>query len=78
MRQLLGYVGTYRKYFNQQVHLKSHKRRNRSSKHQNVFWRTQTVPIQELSIDLQNDVMELQAAQEGMVSIHQYYTVRYH
>ncbi|XP_026743429.1 zinc finger protein 684-like [Trichoplusia ni] len=44
------------------VHLKAHKRRNRISKHQNVYWRTEAVPIQELSVDIQNDILELQAA----------------
>ncbi|XP_047037938.1 zinc finger protein 674-like isoform X1 [Helicoverpa zea] len=46
------------------VHLKAHKRRNRISKHQNVHWRTETVPIQELSVDIQNDILELQAANQ--------------
>ncbi|KAJ8707975.1 hypothetical protein PYW08_010341 [Mythimna loreyi] len=44
------------------VHLKQHKRRNRMTKHQNVFWRTEPVPIQELSVEIQNDILELQAA----------------
>ncbi|CAB3247168.1 unnamed protein product [Arctia plantaginis] len=43
------------------VHLKAHKRRNRVSKHQNVFWPTETVPIQDLSVDIQNEILELQA-----------------
>ncbi|CAH2061940.1 unnamed protein product, partial [Iphiclides podalirius] len=46
------------------VHLKTHKRRNRTSKHQNVFWRTEPVPIQELSVSIQNEILELQAAQK--------------
>ncbi|XP_023954547.1 zinc finger protein 121 [Bicyclus anynana] len=45
------------------VHLKAHKRPTRTSKHQNVFWKTETVPIQELSVSIQNDILELQAAQ---------------
>ncbi|XP_075987976.1 zinc finger protein 711-like [Anticarsia gemmatalis] len=47
------------------VHLKKHKRRNRMSKHQNVFWRTEAVPIQELSVDIQNEILELQAHEES-------------
>ncbi|XP_026324605.1 zinc finger protein 879-like [Hyposmocoma kahamanoa] len=43
------------------VHLKAHKRRNRASKHLNVYWRTEAVPIQELSVDIQNELLELQA-----------------
>lgn len=43
------------------VHLTTHKRRNRVSKHQNVYWRTEPVPIQDLSVDIQNDILELQA-----------------
>lgn len=50
--------------FSIQVHLKAHKRRNRTSKHQNVFWKTETVPIQELSVSIQNEILELQAAQK--------------
>ncbi|KPJ17566.1 Myoneurin [Papilio machaon] len=50
------------------VHLKEHKRRNRSSKHQNVFWRTQPVPIQELSVSIQNEILELQAQQAKVKS----------
>ncbi|CAH2098849.1 unnamed protein product [Euphydryas editha] len=45
------------------VHLKAHKRKNRTSKYQNVFWKTETVPIQELSVSIQNEILELQAAQ---------------
>lgn len=44
------------------VHLREHKRRNRVNKHRNVPWRTAPVPIQELSVDIQNDILELQAA----------------
>lgn len=47
------------------VHLKAHKRKNRSTKHQNVFWKTETVPIQELSVSIQNEILELQAAQNA-------------
>ncbi|CAG5059885.1 unnamed protein product [Parnassius apollo] len=50
------------------VHLKAHKRRNRTSKHQNVFWRTETVPIQELSVSIQNEILELQAAQQDTIN----------
>ncbi|XP_049882220.1 zinc finger protein 62-like [Pectinophora gossypiella] len=42
------------------VHLKAHKRRNRTSKHQNVCWRTEAVPIQELSVSIQNEILEMQ------------------
>nr|XP_034837559.1 zinc finger protein 287-like isoform X2 [Maniola hyperantus] len=45
------------------VHLKAHKRPNRVSKHLNVFWKTEPVPIQELSVSIQNEILELQAAQ---------------
>ncbi|CAK1549383.1 unnamed protein product [Leptosia nina] len=41
------------------VHLKAHKRRQRSPKIQNVYWRTKTVPIQELSVAIQDDVFNL-------------------
>ncbi|CAH0697745.1 unnamed protein product [Spodoptera exigua] len=44
------------------VHLREHKRRNRVNKHRDVPWRTAPVPIQELSVDIQNDILELQAA----------------
>ncbi|XP_045507792.1 zinc finger protein 672-like [Colias croceus] len=43
------------------VHLNAHKRRNRTSKHQNVYWKTETVPIQELSVAIQDEILELQA-----------------
>ncbi|CAG9132968.1 unnamed protein product [Plutella xylostella] len=44
------------------VHLNAHKRRNRSTtKYQDVYWKTEPVPIQELSISIQNDLLELQA-----------------
>ncbi|XP_053620543.1 zinc finger protein 2-like [Plodia interpunctella] len=46
------------------VHLKAHKRRNRSSRHQRAMWPTQPVPIQELSVDIQNQILELQASGE--------------
>ncbi|XP_063630713.1 myoneurin-like [Cydia splendana] len=46
------------------VHLKAHKRRNRTSKYQEVYWRTEPVPIQELSVSIQNEILELKAAQE--------------
>ncbi|XP_046974258.1 zinc finger protein 484-like isoform X1 [Vanessa cardui] len=49
------------------VHLKAHKRRNRTSKHQNVFWKTETVPIQELSVSIQNEILELQAAHNDAI-----------
>ncbi|XP_068624471.1 zinc finger protein 547-like [Battus philenor] len=49
------------------VHLKEHKRRNRTSKYQNVFWRTEPVPIQELSVSIQNQILKLQAAQKEPV-----------
>ncbi|XP_072933962.1 uncharacterized protein [Epargyreus clarus] len=44
------------------VHLQSHKRR-RASKHQYVFWKTEPVPFQELSVDVQNDILELKSSQ---------------
>lgn len=45
------------------VHLKAHKkRRNRTSKYQDVPWRTETVPIQELSVSIQDEILELQNA----------------
>ncbi|XP_030032086.2 zinc finger protein 2 homolog [Manduca sexta] len=47
------------------VHLKAHKRRNRTSKYQNVYWRTEPVPIQELSVSIQNEILEMQAAKEN-------------
>ncbi|XP_013199211.1 zinc finger protein 236 [Amyelois transitella] len=46
------------------VHLKTHKRRHRTMRHQEVLWETETVPIQELSVDIQDDILELQAAKE--------------
>ncbi|CAG9790046.1 unnamed protein product [Diatraea saccharalis] len=44
------------------VHLKSHKRRTRTVRQHQVFWQTETVPIQELSVAIQSDIIELQAA----------------
>ncbi|RVE53821.1 hypothetical protein evm_001483 [Chilo suppressalis] len=44
------------------VHLKTHKRRNRAVRQQEVCWHTETVPIQELSVAIQGDILELQAA----------------
>ncbi|GBP47630.1 Zinc finger protein [Eumeta japonica] len=41
------------------VHLNFHKRRNRVSKHHQVHWRTEPVPIQELSISVQNELLEM-------------------
>ncbi|KOB74478.1 Zinc finger protein 2-like protein, partial [Operophtera brumata] len=45
-------------------HLRSMKRRNRVAKHTNVFWRTETVPIQELSVAIQDKVLEIQSTQD--------------
>ncbi|KAI5633442.1 hypothetical protein NE865_13850 [Phthorimaea operculella] len=44
------------------VHLRTHKRRNRASKHRDarVHWRTQPVPIEELSVDIQHRTIQLQ------------------
>ncbi|XP_032524556.2 zinc finger protein 354C-like isoform X1 [Danaus plexippus] len=49
------------------VHLKTHKRRNRTSKYQKVFWKTERVPIQELSVSIQNELFELQSTQNQPV-----------
>ncbi|XP_059047946.1 histone-lysine N-methyltransferase PRDM9-like [Achroia grisella] len=56
------------------VHLKTHKRRNRTSRHKEVFWHTEPVPIQELSVSIQNEILELQAAKDDTVEI-QYVSV---
>ncbi|KAM3968916.1 uncharacterized protein ACR2FA_002119 [Aphomia sociella] len=59
------------------VHLKAHKRRNRTSRHKEVFWHTEPVPIQELSVSIQNEILELQAAKDETAEI-QYALVEYH
>ncbi|KAJ2953408.1 hypothetical protein O0L34_g999 [Tuta absoluta] len=45
------------------VHLRTHKRRNRASKHRDtlVHWRTQPVPIQELGVDIQHRTIQLRS-----------------
>lgn len=41
------------------VHLQAHKRRNKASKYSNVHWRAEAVPIQELSVSIQNEIIQL-------------------
>ncbi|XP_045485377.1 zinc finger protein 865 [Pieris rapae] len=43
------------------VHLKANKRCQRPPKYKNVYWKTKTVPIQELSIAIQDKVFNLDA-----------------
>ncbi|XP_026764916.2 zinc finger protein 57-like isoform X2 [Galleria mellonella] len=59
------------------VHLKTHKRRNRTNRHKEVFWHTEPVPIQELSVSIQNEILELQAAKDDTVPI-QYVLAEFH
>ncbi|VVD01022.1 unnamed protein product [Leptidea sinapis] len=47
------------------VHLKNHRHRQRQSKHKNVYWKTETVPIQKLSVAIQEKTLELQAKQSS-------------
>ncbi|KAJ0170466.1 hypothetical protein K1T71_013837 [Dendrolimus kikuchii] len=47
------------------VHLQAHKRRNKTTKHRNVFWRTEAVPIQELSVSIQNEILQMQAQKKS-------------
>ncbi|CAH2242559.1 jg8131 [Pararge aegeria aegeria] len=58
-----GRLHTNERPYSCDVHLKVHKRPTRASRHQNVVWKTETVPIQELSVSIQNEILELQAAQ---------------
>ncbi|XP_041985625.1 zinc finger protein 525-like isoform X2 [Aricia agestis] len=44
------------------VHLRTNKRRNRHCKKRDVFWKTETVPLQELSVSVQNEVLKLKTA----------------
>lgn len=46
------------------VHLQEHRRRNKAStrngRNRDVFWRTEVVPLQELSVDIQSSLLDLQ------------------